>query len=316
MVFEVKAFGVHGDGSKLACYNARHHDRLREMLATNPELPPAERHRLLERQEFDQLCAEIGGISDTEALLGFLHHNGVVFYRSGLFKDQIILDQNWALEAIYSIFHRDKCFKQLKKLHGRFSRDDLELLIWSGYTPEEQKVFLGMMESCGICFKVRKLPNDEWEYIAPELLPEWSDAQEQLLGRLRDDPPGAEATAYYPFLHDGILRNYLSKLGERAEDAAIYWKYGCWFYEQKTRSQALIESNWDDPASETGAGAIRLRAWGQGANNIVTILLQELQTLPIGHPPTITGYIRPGLHSLATSSASIERASMRIPDFQ
>jgi internalin A len=165
-------------------------DRLREMLAKNSELPPAERHRLLERQAFDQLCAEIGGISDTEALLGFLHHNGVVFYRSGLFKNQIILDQNWALEAIYSIFHRQKCFKQLKKLHGRFSREDLELLIWSDYTPEEQKVFLGMMESCGICFRVRELPHQEqlewsdkeWEYIAPEFLPTWSDAQEQFVG--------------------------------------------------------------------------------------------------------------------------------------
>jgi len=31
----------------------------------------------------------------------------------------------------------------------------------------------------------------EWEYLAPELLPTWSNAQEQLLGRLRDDPPDA-----------------------------------------------------------------------------------------------------------------------------
>jgi internalin A len=116
-----------------------------------------------------------------------------------LFKNQIILDQNWALEAIYSIFHRQRCFKRLKKVHGRFSREDLETLIWSDYTHAEQEVFLSMMENCGICFKVRKLPNDEWEYLAPDLLPEWFDAQEQLLGRLRDDPPGAEATARYPF---------------------------------------------------------------------------------------------------------------------
>ena len=66
-----------------------------------------------------------------------------------------------------------------------------------------------MMESCGICFRLRKLPHDpqegdesdeeEWEYVAPELLPEWSDAQEQLLGRLRDDPPDATATAQLRF---------------------------------------------------------------------------------------------------------------------
>jgi internalin A len=179
---------------------------------------------LLERAEFDRVCDEVNGLSDKEALLDFLHQNGVVFYRPGLFGDRIILDQNWALEAIYSIFHRDKCFKQLKKLHGRFSREDLELLIWPNYTPEEQSVFLGMMESCGICFEVRTLPNGESEYIAPELLPEWSNAQEQLLGRLRDDPPDAEATARYAFLHEGILRNCLSNFGEHAKDAAIYWE--------------------------------------------------------------------------------------------
>jgi internalin A len=148
------------------------------MLSNDQQLPPAQRrHRLLERQAFDQLCAEIGGISDTEALLGFLHHNGVVFYRSGLFKNQIILDQNWALEAIYSIFHRQRCFKQLKKLMAVLAARILRRLSGLTYTHAEQEVFLSMMESCGICFKVRKLPNDEWEYLAPDLLAEWFDAQ-------------------------------------------------------------------------------------------------------------------------------------------
>jgi internalin A len=267
-------------------------DRLRQMLEEDQERDSAQRqHRLLERSEFDRLCDDVGGISDKDALLDFLHHNGVIFYRPGLFQNQIILDQNWSLEAIYSIFHRDKCLKQLKKLHGRFSREDLELLIWSGYTPEEQKVFLGMMESCGICFKLRLL-DGEWEYIAPELLPEWAGAQEQLLGRLRDEPPTSERSARYPFLHDGILRNYLSKLGEHAGDAAIYWKYGCWFYEQTTSSQVLIESIWDDAASQAGVGTIRLRAWGQTANNLVEALFQELRNIRPAKPrksPALSG---------------------------
>jgi internalin A len=150
-----------------------HGIQLGEMTVTLENFPESDKrqHRLLERAKFDRICDDVGGISDKEALLDFLHHNGVIFYRPGLFQNQIILDQNWALEAIYLIFHRDKCFKQLKKLHGRFSREDLALLIWPGYTPEEQHVFLSMMESCGICFKVRELPKNEWEYIAPELLP-------------------------------------------------------------------------------------------------------------------------------------------------
>jgi internalin A len=57
---------------------------------------------LPEREEFDSLCAEAGGASNSRALIDFLHHNGVVFYRSGLFGNRNFLDQNWALEAIYS----------------------------------------------------------------------------------------------------------------------------------------------------------------------------------------------------------------------
>jgi internalin A len=262
-------------------------NRLRKMLASDQKLPAAKRkHRLVKRQAFDQLCSKIGGISDTEALLGFLHHNGVLFYRPRLFQNQIVLDQNWALEAIYVLFDRKKILPLLRG-YGRFNRADLEALIWSKYTPEEQKIFLGMMEDCGICFRVRKLPYDEWEYIAPELLPEWSDAQELLLGRLRDDAPDAEATAKYVFLHEGVLRGFLSKLGRQAKDAAIYWKYGCWFYEQTTRSQVLIESGWNDSASEAGAGDIRFRAWGEWADNLIVQLVQTLQTLLVGRPPEI-----------------------------
>jgi internalin A len=261
-------------------------DQLRQMLKEDQEREPAKRqHRLLERAEFDRMCNEAGGVSDSTALLDFLHHNGVIFYRPGLFGSRIVLDQNWALEAIYALFDRKKILPLLRG-YGRFSRADLEALIWSGYTPEEQKVFLGMMESCGICFEVRKLPNGESEYIAPELLPEWSDAQELLLGRLRDDPPEAEATARYAFLHEGILRGYLSKLGEHAKDAAIYWKYGCWFYEQTTRSQVLIESRWED-SGEAGAGAIRLRAWGKNAESLIDLVLDPLRKLPVGQAPKI-----------------------------
>jgi internalin A len=236
--------------------------RLREMLAQDQALPTLQqRHQLLERADFDRLCDEDGGINDKEALLDFLHHSGVIFYRPGLFHDRIVLDQNWALEAIYVLFDRKKTLPLLRG-HGRFTRADLEALLWSSYTLEEQKVFLSMMESCGICFRVRELPlksqekggppceDKEWEYLAPELLPPWSDAQDQLLGRLRDEPPAAGAEARYGFLHEGILRGYLSKIGYRAKDAAVYWKYGCWFYEKTTKSQALIESQWEDSKTE------------------------------------------------------------------
>src|SRR5271165_219477 len=138
-------------------------DRLRQMHEEDQKREPAQRqHRLLEREEFDRLCAEMGRVNDSGALLDFLHHNGVVFYRPGLFGDRIILDQNWALEAIYALFDRKKILPLLRG-YGRFSQADLERLIWSNYTVQEQRIFLGMMESCGICFRLRELPHDPQE---------------------------------------------------------------------------------------------------------------------------------------------------------
>jgi hypothetical protein len=61
----------------------------------------------------------------------------------------------------------------------------------------------------------------------------------------------------------------------------------CWFYEQKTRSQVLIESKWDDAASEAGAGIIRFRAWGERADELIEQLLRTLQTLLVGQSPEI-----------------------------
>ena len=231
--------------------------RLRDRLEADKGRREPERKRWLERAEFDLLCEEEGGVSDTEALLDFLHHQGVVFYRSGLFGGRIVVDQNWALTAIYSLFDRKRSLRILRN-YGRFTRSDLELLAWQTFDRKEQEVFLGMMKSCGICFRVTQgfMKGEEDEYIAPELLPGWSEAKDSLLaGRLLQAEPDAEASARFGFLHEGVLRSYLSAIGEQAGDAAVYWKYGCWFYERTTDSRVLIESAWEDAEAETGPGA-------------------------------------------------------------
>src|ERR1700680_2068240 len=76
-------------------------------------------------------------------------------------------------------------------------------------------------------------------------------------------------------------------ISQNSASAAIYWKYGCWFYEQKTRSQVLIETRWDHAPSEAGAGGILFRAWGERADDLIEQLLRTLQTLLVGQPPEI-----------------------------
>ena len=264
-------------------------NQLRKMLEEDQQRPPHERqHRTLSLPKFRELCEANGKISSPDALLEYLHRTGVLFYRHGLFANEIILDQNWALEAIYTLFDRQRTLPVLNR-HGRFTRRELELLVWQKFSVAEQELFLSMMESCGICFRVRKVSDDrqqaEWEYLAPELLPEWSVAQDWLLGRMQGGGDDTRVEVRYRFLHEGILRGFLSRLGQQAGDAALYWKYGCWFFEKTTDSQALIRSEVDP---KSGHGTVTLRAVGGRPRELLENVLKELLSLPIGQPPEVS----------------------------
>ena len=105
----------------------------------------------------ESICDEAGNVSDTGQFLRFLHNAGVVFWREGLFEDRIVLDQAWVLDAIYTVFNREKCLEALRLRAGRFTREELGLMVWDEhYTPEEQDLFVSFMRSCSICFEVSK----------------------------------------------------------------------------------------------------------------------------------------------------------------
>jgi internalin A len=197
---------------------------------------PEERlHRILTQEEFRQLCEDAGDVSSPEALLEYLHHAGLVFYRKGLFHDRIVLDQSWALDAIYSVFHRQRCYQQLIAVGGRFTRPMLETLVWGerGHSEAEQELFLSMMTSCGMIFPHRRGDRGtgtEAEYIAPDLLPDRDGVAAQLAGRWEETGETKGLTWRYDFLHPGMSRSLISQIGGRAGQTAVYWRYGVWIF--------------------------------------------------------------------------------------
>jgi internalin A len=221
--------------------------RLEALRDADMRAPREERqYRTIGQAHFRQLCEEAGGIVSPEHFLGYLHNAGTVFYRPGLFGDAIVLDQAWALEAIYAVFHRESCYPLLLEARGRFTRKLLKALVWRDYEPGEQHVFLGMMVSCGICFVHRKTSRDGADdevYIAPELLPERSEAQAELDEMWDADAPSEVIEFDFPFLHQGLVRAVISHIGSEAGATALYWKGGLCVYEKDTRSRALIEQN-------------------------------------------------------------------------
>ena len=102
--------------------------RLYDWRSEDQKRTPEERqHRTLTLDEFRTLCDEVGGIVSWEHALDYFHHTGVVFYQPGLFSDGIVLDQTWALDAVYAVFHRGPggpLAERLGALHARRSRFD------------------------------------------------------------------------------------------------------------------------------------------------------------------------------------------------
>jgi internalin A len=137
-----------------------------------------------------------------------------------------------------------------------------------------------MMQSCGICFKARELKLEDGktliQYIAPELLPRWSESLMPMFRLLLRDPNHLGFEVRYPFLHDGILRGFLSRLGTVAGDHAVYWKYGCWFHEQRSDCDVLIESRWDE-TGEDNRGSIIIRAWGRNPEEVLRSIAKLLR---------------------------------------
>ncbi len=250
--------------------------KLEALRDQDASLPVEKRkYRTLTQEFFHQLCTEVGDVSSPEMLLDYLHHAGIVFYRKGLFDDCIVLDQGWALEAVYAVFHQQKCYRQLRQLRGRFSRTLLEALVWQEYRVEEQELFLSMMTSSGVCFVHREGKRKvalETEYIAPDLLPDREDVATEIEWIWGEPAPGGEMVVELPFLHPGIMRGIISQVGQAAGISALYWKYGVCLYEKTTHSRALIEQRLSNrPDSWSGQIAVSTRG-GQAAE-----LLQWLQ---------------------------------------
>jgi len=245
-------------------------------------VPPEQRqYRNITPEHFQRLCDEAGDVSSPKYLLRYLHNAGIVFHRPGLFHDSIVLDQGWALDAIYAVFNREKCFRELKRLRGRFTRPLLELLAWGEHSVAEQRLFLDMMQSCGVCFVHRRAPpgadDDDTEYIAPDLLPERDAVQAELDSRWDATLPTETVEFDYEMLHPGLVRGIICGIGGAAGVDALYWRGGVCVYETRTRSHALIEQLMTDAwhgrirVQTQGGQAAALRdqlaQWIEGRNN-------------------------------------------------
>lgn len=222
---------------------------------------PDRERRTLSREAFRNLCEQVGGVTSADHLLSYLHNLGVVFHQPGLFHDRIILDQSWALDAVYAVFDRTKAYPLILGQYGRFTPSLLSMTVWRDYAEEERALFLSLMQSCGIAFVHREADRragSEIEYLAPDALPGKEQVVAQLAGRWEEAGESRTLEYDYPFLHPGLMRALICDVGEHSHDNGVYWKYGLWVYEPASGCRALLEQIMQDDRR----GRITLRLQG------------------------------------------------------
>ncbi len=217
-------------------------ERLRE---TDQKRPiGARRHRTLTTDAFAAICRDQEVKSEPQHLLQYLHRTGVVFHRPDLMAERIVLDQGWALEAIYAVFDRGRAYSRIKSERGRFRPSDLAIGAWKDRSEAERALFLDMMRACGVCFQLREGNRDTDEepvYIAPEMLPARDTVKVLVDSLWNTSDPIRERRTKFPFLHDGLIRAVIAEIGDIAGVDGVYWRDGVGVYEAQTQSRALIE---------------------------------------------------------------------------
>ena len=276
---------------------------LEKMQETAQGLPTSVReNRWMTRTQFDVLCAvvgkESGRITDTSALLDYLHHTGTIFWQEDLFDGHIVVDQAWALDAIYAVFdHESGLFSRIRDRQlGRFTLSDICDGVWDalGHERTAQELFLSMMKSCGICFTLRAAESTrfgETVYVAPDMLPDKESLSLELVQKWDDEAMTNEVLLNYDFLPPGLLRTLMARIGEQFGLAADYWRNGFYLFESTTRARALVERARNPTEGHPWGGSIRLRTQQGEAPDLLKQLCQFMDDLHrrIGVEPTSSG---------------------------
>lgn len=176
----------------------------------------------IEHAEFKDISIKQGASYTYDSLLEFLHNTGTVYYKKDLFDNRVILDQRWAIDAVYTLLDRKGKYGELiKRMNGKFSLSDLDE-VWSLYSKEEKNILLSFMKSCELCFEL-KYNSKNPEFLAPELLPEQDPIEASIW------PGLGGQTLFFQYnhhvLHKALIQRFMIKVGNRAQHSTM-WRSG------------------------------------------------------------------------------------------
>lgn len=238
-----------------------------------------------------------------EMLEAWLHKSGVVYYRRGKFKDHIILDQGWAIRAIYTLFDRSQNVPyEIEKQNGYFDGAYVQQL-WLADHPdtETHELFIQYMLDCDLCFEVKTEDSNpsfaERKFMVPQLL---TEEKPEMISEYWE---GREASHYrfrHRYLREGVIHSVIARTAYLAELKGI-WRRGI----QITQGEGPAKQIAYLEASEHTID-VRLSPNASTLSIAIQDLLAEL--IPEVQPELIAG---PATHDLTEKQAGMRGGHTR-----
>lgn len=191
--------------------------------------------KTLSLETYRKEAREMGVLDPDRELKTWLFRTGVVYFQEGVFDNRIILDQTWAINAIYALFDRsDQRMDEIRLRGGEFTGQKLRE-IWAKEYPNQQvhEMLLSFMLDCDICYEVdagERHPNfEQRRFVAPKLLREdppygWEKVQQK---DLEIHASRAHYVKYtYSFLHDKLMESLIARTAYLADEPWYIWQQG------------------------------------------------------------------------------------------
>lgn len=235
--------------------------RALEDLRWGSESEPGRDHISLE--EYYALCRR-HDIPERERALflsDYLHDLGAIlhFKDNPLLRKIIILNNQWATDAVYKVLDNEP----VKKQFGLFTRRDLAS-IWSDERYQDQQdELLALMEKFEICYQLSDEGEDNW--LAPQLLPvEQPDALHW------DNTDNLQLRYEYDFMPRGMLSRFIVRMHRYVKNTDLAWRSGVVL--ERQGALALVTETW-------GSREIVVRARGVYAKELVTLIAEDFDRM-------------------------------------
>ncbi len=224
---------------------------VRQHFADNLRKEADDREKIISMTEFKKRCVEEFEIREEhlETLISFLHHSGVIYYNKKYLGDTIIVDQRWALEAIYKPLERGSDFYEMVRegFGGWVRADFIYNAFGSEYRRQHKELFLSLMESCGLCFRLYtrqdKARKDKDWYVFPEFLSNEITTTANDVWQIAN-PKHRTFRLNLPYLNYYRIQNFIAKLGQNTEKEYI-WRNGILI--KSNEGMFIVEADYSKP---------------------------------------------------------------------